>query len=215
MERRARGLVVGIAIASAAGCGWLQTGQSPQRTTQVADGIASDVSVVGTPFHRLIVSASEGDDTSRVVVLFVRVESTAEAPFWVRPGEITLVNNDGTVGVALDRERARALLERSDVVVVDADPAARDPSGQDRTAVAQQAIRHVILDELLDEAAVQRDQPVRGYVVLDMRRAQSSLDGTTLQVGLTRSADGAQMRQRYRFDAAGVAAADTPAGSAQ
>jgi hypothetical protein len=49
---------------------------------------------------------------------------------------------------------------------------------------------------------------VRGYLIVDMQRAQATLDGATLNVGLTRLVDGAPLRQLYRFDTTPVAAVD-------
>lgn len=202
-----------IALATCSGCGWFQTPQNRQVNARDPDDIATGVSVIGTPFHRVFVGSADPGDSTRIVILYVRIESVADEAFWVRPGEMTLVQADGTVGIGLDHDRAQALLERGDLLIVDADPAARDPL--DRTAEAQYAVRRVIQSELLNEADLYRDRPVRGYLVVDTRREQPSFDGATLHIGLTRLADGAEKRQLYRFETAPVATADTPANAAQ
>lgn len=208
-------IALAIALSAGSGCGWFQTPQQPYVATDTPVDIATGVSVVGTPFHRVSVRSSDPSDSTRLVILYVRIESVAEETFSVRPGGMTLVQADGTIGSGLDPDRAQALLERGDLLIVDADPALHDPFGLDRTAEAQDSVRRVIQDELLTEAEVQRDRVVRGYLVVDTRRAQPSFDGATLQIGLTRLTDGAEMRQLYRFEPAPVATADTPADTAQ
>jgi hypothetical protein len=206
-------LVAGLAIS--AGCGWLQPAQQPEPGARLPADLATGVSVVGTPFHRILAGSQDLERSTRLLILYVRLESIADEVFGMRPSDISLVQADGTTGVALDRQRALALLERRDLVVIDADPAAWDPNGWDRAPEVQDSLRGVIRDELLQESEVQREGSVRGYVIIDMRRPQATLDGATLQVGLTRLADGAPMRQLYRLETTPVAAADTTPNAAR
>jgi hypothetical protein len=208
----ARLLVGGLLALGCAGCAWLRDSEPPP-APQVVDDIARDVSVAATPFHRLIVNAAELDNTSRLVVFYVRIETAAES-FRIRSVEMTLDYGDGTSGIVFDRERARALLERTDLLILDADATVRDPAGYDRTAAYQQELRRMILEELLDEGEVRRDQPLRGYVVLDTRRSYPSFEGTSFYIQLTRVDDGAQLRQFHRFPEAAVASTATPTDQA-
>jgi hypothetical protein len=175
-----------MALAASSGCGWFQPTQHLNAAARPPDDLATGVSVVGTPFHRMLVGTADPGSSTRLVILYIRIENGADEAFWIRPADITLVQADGTIGTGLDRERTLALLERRELVIVDADPAARDIAAWDRTRVAQEELRIVIRDELLNESEVSRDASVRGYLIVDMQRAQATLDGATLSVGLTR-----------------------------
>lgn len=212
---RKRVFLVIAGLAASASCGWLQPAQHPEVSARSPEDLAVGVSVVGTPFHRILVGSADPGLTSRLIILYVRIESTADEVFWMRPADITVVQADGTTGIGLDRERALALLERRDLLIIDADPAARAPGGWDRTKEAQDSLRSTIRDELLKESEVQHGNSVRGYLIVDMRREQATLDGATLHLGLTRLVDGAPMRQLHRFDTTPVATADRPPDAAR
>jgi hypothetical protein len=163
--------------------------------------LAPSISVAAQPARRLLVTTDDNQSSSRVLALWLRVENGNGETVAFSPDNVALVFADGTVGTALDRARANALIERLDIAPTD-EAVADYP---DLWALAGRAsqqpnLKRQLSDGLLEERLFAAGT-VEGYVVFDTKRSTSSLDGASLRVTLVRDSDRAELRQLYRFAA--------------
>jgi hypothetical protein len=163
------------------------------------------------PAYRLIATADEAQrGPSRLFALHARMHNEGNETFVLSPGNATLRFADGTAGNGLDRRRASALIERLKVAPTE-DTAARNPhlAGVALDPAVQEQLRLQLIEGLLDEMSL-GSGVVQGYIVVDTKQRLFSLAGAVLEVTLVRSADGARLRQLYRFSSAGDAATANP-----
>ena len=185
------------ALLGAASCSWWPGSAVHDRITTTATEVAPAVIVSALPAYRLLIGSDEAWHSSRLVVLSTRIETLESSPLHFRPSDVTLTLPDGTTTRALDRQRARALLDR-----VDVSPSGLPPATDCRLRVgtaARRDLKRQVGDGLLDEADFTRDQPLQGYLIVDTQAALPSLDGAELEVVVHRLSDAAPVRQVYRF----------------
>ena len=161
--------------------------------------LATSVTVAAEPARRWLVTADENQSGSRLLVVWVRVESAGNEVVAFTPDNVALVFADGTTGVTLDRDRADILIERLEVAPTD-EAVANYP---DLWTIArrpdqQRNLKQQLRDGLLAERPLAAET-AEGYLIFDTRQRTSSLDGASLQIILVRNSDGAKLRQVYPF----------------
>ena len=182
------------AVTSTWGCSWWPVWTTHDRITVTTTETAPAVIVTGLPAFRLVITPDEAGRPSRLVVLSTRIETLESSLLHFRPPDVTLTLPDGTTTRAFDRQRARALLERAEVVPDNL------PNRRVRLdAAARQELKREVSDALLDETDFASNQPLQGYLIVDTQVPLPSLDGAELEVIVHRVSDATPVRQVYRF----------------
>lgn len=191
-----------------AGC-QLTAGPVSSPSANGANNLAAGVTVVAAPARRLLVTAGEDQNGSRLLALWVRIENTGNEPLAFNPENVVLTFADRSATVPFDRERANLLIERLDVAPTEEAAAEYvDEWALARRAGQQPILKRQLRDDLLAERLL-GTEVVEGYLLFDTKQRTSSLDGALLEILLVRDSDQTMQRQVYHFANAPPPAAQT------
>ncbi len=199
-------VVVGLA---ASGCSLPPWGRpAPEPVPAVAVAEAPPVVTVSALLsYRLIINPALADAPSRLLVLHTRIEALDEGSFRFDPAGAQIQLPDGTIGRAFDQARALELLQRTDLGLGDLAYLERGGGGLPRgglNAPLKPVLTNLVRKELLGRTDFSREQPLQGYLVVDIGRPLASLQGVVLEVEAVRLSDAAPVRDRYEFASSGV-----------
>jgi len=188
-------------LSSASACFLPWTGGSEERihlTTAEAPAVRADAALA----YRVIVAPSLADRPSRVLVVRVRIDSFESGTLLFNPARVTLTLPGDIRARVLDRQRAAALLDRTQPGAGHLSylhrPRSRRPRGG-LTRSERKLIKRRLKTKLLGVSALHRNRPLVGYLVVDTRVPVSSLQGAILNVVVHRATDRRPVRTSFRF----------------
>ncbi len=176
-----------------------------ERASLTTVKIGPSVVVRAIPAYRLIISPQLADSPSRLLVLHTRVATYGDDALHFTPSGAHLRLRDDSRASVFDRPRAIALLHRTTPGAVDLSYLDASNGGHRRGGLSKEAqneIKLLLIDSLLDDADFSRDHPLDGYLIVDTLHPLPSLDGAVLEVTANRVGDGTPVHHRFEFTTA-------------